>query len=260
MKRRDFIKYGSLFLPAAYARAVGYVPHRRKAFQTAVGGGSSSLLTDLVGYWKLDEASGTRNDSVGTSHLTDNNTVTQAAGKQGNSAQFTASSSEYLSCTDNATLSLASDTSFTIALWAYGDSFANFPALFQKGAFNGNGDEYILYWHASFSTWRFLVGNGSSFGTVEWSSAPATSTWYFIVCWHDAAANTINIQVNDGTTVSAAWTGGTQDTTSPLHIGRGGTSYWNGRIDEVGFWKRVLTSAERTALYNSSNGVTYPFS
>ncbi len=38
-------------------------------------GGGSSLLNGLVHYFKLDETSGTRYDSVGTAHLTDNNTV-----------------------------------------------------------------------------------------------------------------------------------------------------------------------------------------
>ena len=33
-----------------------------------------------------------------------------------------------------------------------------------------------------------------------------------------------------------------------------------GRIDEVGFWKRVLTSSERSLLYNGGVGLTYPFS
>ena len=44
----------------------------------------TSLLSaaSLVSYWNLDEASGTRNDSHSTNHLTDNNTVTNAAGKE----------------------------------------------------------------------------------------------------------------------------------------------------------------------------------
>lgn len=40
----------------------------------------SGLKANLQAYWNLDEASGTRNDSHSTNHLTDNNTVTQAAG------------------------------------------------------------------------------------------------------------------------------------------------------------------------------------
>lgn len=44
----------------------------------------TSLLSaaSLVSYWNLDEASGQRNDSYSTNHLTDNNTVTNAAGKE----------------------------------------------------------------------------------------------------------------------------------------------------------------------------------
>lgn len=54
-------------------------------------GAVSPLLTSLIAHWKLDEASGTRNDSHGTNHLTDNNTVTTATAKLGtNAAQFTA--------------------------------------------------------------------------------------------------------------------------------------------------------------------------
>ena len=64
-----------------------------------------TLPTNLIAYWKLDEASGTRNDSKGANHLTDNNTVTQAVGKVGNAAQFTLANSEYLSIADNADLS-----------------------------------------------------------------------------------------------------------------------------------------------------------
>ncbi len=35
--------------------------------------------------------------------------------------------------------------------------------------------------------------------------------------------------------------------------------WWNGSIDEFGFWKRVLTSQERTDLYAAGAGLTYPF-
>ena len=33
----------------------------------------------------------------------------------------------------------------------------------------------------------------------------------------------------------------------------------DGLIDEVGLWRRVLTPAERTTLYNCGAGLTYPF-
>ena len=34
---------------------------------------------------------------------------------------------------------------------------------------------------------------------------------------------------------------------------------FDGLIDEVGYWKRTLTPAERTTLYDFGRGLTYPF-
>jgi hypothetical protein len=34
---------------------------------------------------------------------------------------------------------------------------------------------------------------------------------------------------------------------------------FTGSIDEVGFWNRALTSAERASIYNSGTGKAYPF-
>lgn len=39
-----------------------------------------ALTDNLISWWSLDEASGTRYDSHGTNHLTDNNTVSSEAG------------------------------------------------------------------------------------------------------------------------------------------------------------------------------------
>ena len=66
----------------------------------------SDLANSLVAFWKLDEASGQRNDSIGTNHLADNNTVLSAAGKvYPLAATFAADANEYLSIASNAALS-----------------------------------------------------------------------------------------------------------------------------------------------------------
>ena len=36
-------------------------------------------------------------------------------------------------------------------------------------------------------------------------------------------------------------------------------SYWDGRIDELGVWGRVLSPAEISELYNAGAGLAYPF-
>jgi hypothetical protein len=219
---------------------------------------SSTLLNDLNAYWNLDETSGTRFDKTSNSNdLTDNNTVGSATGKISNAGDFVAANSEYLSVANNASLQTG-DIDFTIAFWVYFDSLtANIIASKR----DGSGSEYQIYMGGS-SPYRikFAVFN-PSLSVVEDTSlgTPSLSTWYFIVCWYDSAANTLNIQSNNGTVVTATGISPPSTTTARFNIGEAVGFYMNGRIDEFGFWKRILTSSERTELYNSGSGLTYPF-
>jgi len=222
---------------------------------------SSPLLTSLISYWALDETSGTRLDSHGSNHLTDNNTVTQNTGKIGNAAQFTSANSEFLSVADNALLSTG-DIDFTIAGWVYFDTISVDRPVAGKWLTAGNR-EYIVQLDGTVNKIRLYVSNdGTATANVASSVVCTTATWYYFVAWHDSAGNTINIQVNNGTVDSTAHSTGVRDGTAGLRLGNNqntGTDYMNGRIDGLGFWKRILTSAERTNLYNSGSGLAYPF-
>lgn len=221
---------------------------------------SSGLNAGLVAFWKLDEVSGARADSVGANHLTDNNTVTQAAaGKVGSAAQFTAASSESLSIADNAAVSTG-DIDFSFAAWVYLDSKGADRVILGKA---GATTEYLLRYVSSSDRFQFYCANGASNGNVLANvlGSPALATWYFIVVWHDATANTLNIQVNNGTTNGTFYSAGVADGANGFRLGAqdNNVDYWNGRIDAVGFWKRLLSGAEVTSLYNSGNGREYPF-
>lgn len=223
----------------------------------------ANIKTSLISWWDLDEASGTRNDAHSTNHLTDNNTVTQAAGVSagtGNAAQFTAANSEYLSIADNAALSTG-DIDFTFAGWVYMDSLAD-EDFWGKWSTANEGEYFMEYAHTGGAKFRFAVSsNGTAVTGSVLSTLPSpasTATWYFVVAWHDSVGNTINIQVNDGTAGSAAYSAGVRNSTSPFEVGRAvSTRYVNGRVDSLGFWKRTLTAAEKTALYNSGAGKRY---
>jgi hypothetical protein len=226
---------------------------------------SAQLTTSLTSFWELGEASGTRSDSHGTNHLTDNNTVTQAVGKVGSAAQLTRASSEYLSIADNASLSVG-DISFTWAGWVYLDAAAtdDWNYIVGKEGASSSVTDYGLRYTTADSTnrFQFFIG-GSDYSIISANNfgAASTATWYFIVAWHDTGDDTINIQVNNGTANSTARTAAPADGTSALHVGGWGSvgpgRYWNGRIDQLGFWKRTLTAAEKTWLYNSGSGRTY---
>lgn len=214
-----------------------------------------ALIDNLVSYWKLDEASGNRADSHGSNTLTENNTVGSAAGKIGNAADFEDATSGYLSHTDNTDLSCG-DVDYTFSFWLNAETLNGsfgFPVVFSKG---GTGDrDYALYFNVGKPSFE------SAGQLIEWGSALSTGTWYHIICWHDATANEIGISVNDGTPATRG-DGTAVDSTGDFQLGASVSQglYWDGLIDEFGFWKRVLTSGERTQLYNSGSGLAYPFS
>lgn len=225
----------------------------------------STILTNLVAYWKLDEASGSRADSQGTNTLTDNNTVTSAAGIISNAAQFTSANSEYLDIADNAALSMG-NFDFAMWAWAYLDTKVASRSVLAKISAVGNaaGYEYDFLYSSGPDRFRFGVSDGTTITLVAADNlgSPSTATWYFISVYHDAAANTIGISVNNGATNTAAHTTGVQNLTNRFSLGRAGEfngQYWNGRIDEVGIRKQLLTAAEQTSLYNAGAGLSYPF-
>ncbi|TMJ00815.1 MAG: LamG domain-containing protein [Alphaproteobacteria bacterium] len=222
-----------------------------------------SLLTNLVSYWKMDEASGNALDAHGSNDLTDNNGVGSATGKIGNARDLEQSSSQYFSHADNADLSTG-DIDFTFAMWVKAESFPSFPVLLNKGVTSGTR-EYLLYYDTSASRFVWLVQDASTAETNVVANnfgAASTSTWYHVVVWHDAGNNQIGISVNAGTPNTSSTSGGVVDGAGTFSVGASPSQslYWDGLIDEVGFWKRVLTSQERADLYAGGAGLAYPFS
>lgn len=231
-----------------------------------VGIGSESSTNPLVigwaGYWRLDEVSGLRYDSAGANTLTDNNTVTQAAGKIGNSAQFVTANSESLSIVDNADLSMG-DIDFTIVGWVYLDSKTVSRDLVSKWGVASNS-EYLLEYDQTSDRFRFVVSNDGTATTVVSATtfgSPTIATWYFLMAHHDSVGNVIGISVNDGAVNTAAHTTGVKNGTSSFVLGgrTTGSAFHNGRLDEVGVARRKLTTAEVTELYAAGAGKSYPF-
>jgi len=236
---------------------------------------TSSEKTDwgMVSWWDLDEESGTRRDAHGTNHLTDNNTVTTAPGIEGAlardinyAAQFTAANAEHLGINDNASLSTG-DIDFTLAGWVYFDavpSSGNDYGIMGKWLAGAGTREYLLYAFNSGGTTKFAftvrntADSGDANVTANNFGAVSANNWYYVVAWHDATANTINISVNNSTADSAAHSGGVYDGAQSFDIGRYSLgSYFHGKIDSASFWKRTLTSAEKTWLYNVNRGRKY---
>lgn len=227
----------------------------------------SSLLTGLVSYWKLDEASGARADSAGPNNLTSNNGVGQTTGKLGNAAAFAAASNTYLSISNASQSGLGFTGSFTLSCWFNPTSLASGSCgLISKGASVGSEGGYgLIMIDSANDIVRFVVSDGTNNRVAQFtfSGSVSFSAWHHVLAWYDAAANSLNVQVDGGSVVTTTPTGSAPITNAvEFRVGRYSTinNDWDGGIDDVACWSRTLTSAERSALYNGGAGLAYPFS
>ncbi|MBL1193221.1 MAG: hypothetical protein D8M60_02595 [Chloroflexi bacterium] len=223
-----------------------------------------SLNTDLAAYWDLDEASGTRDDAVASSDMSDHNSVLQGTGLVGNSADFETTNDEYLSTSDNAAVSVAGNADKAWAFWINVESFpgSSFGLLSKYGA--GSSHEYRVSLNGGDEKVQFSVWDSNDVSTsVTANSHGALNTgeWYFVYVYHDEHEDEIGISINNGTIDKVTYSKGVRDLTLNLLLGALRADLWHfdGEIDEVGIWDRTLTADELTYLYNEGNGQAYPF-
>lgn len=214
-----------------------------------------ALIDNLTAYWKLDEASGTREDAHGALDLTDVNTVGSAAGKISTAADFVAASSEYLTRGGGLTVN---GTSRSVSLWARPDLTGT-----QRGVANASslaatplstGPLWLMVQRAT-NVWAVLHG-----AAYRESVTPTivAGTWYHLVYTFDSATNAVVLYIN-GVSRATATSADNAIVGTHTYIGAGFSTYFDGLLDEIGIWSRALTSDEVTELYNSGNGFAYPF-
>lgn len=186
-------------------------------------------------------------------------------------AKFVAASSQYLSVTDNASVSMG-DVDCWFAGWMLIDSQSAERTLLGKWAAAGSGAtcEYaVRYFQSPSNRFAFTVGNGTpstATATANTFGAVPSGTWCFVLCYHDSVNNTINISVNGGAFNSTVCTTGIFDSTAMFALGRPGNyngDYHDGRLDSVAFGKSPpggiagVIAAISTSLYNAGAGKTY---
>ncbi len=217
-----------------------------------------ALTDSLISYWKLDEASGNALDAHGANDLTADgfgSTPGTAAGVINTARSFNRTNAESFYRADNSDLS-SGDIDLTVAFWFKVSSQPGTQVFVHKGGDIGT-HEYT----------SFLSGGAVFFRVQNAAASVSTGSvsngvWYHVVVWHDSVNNEIGVAVNAGTPATASYSGGITDAGDRFQIGgdSGGGRTVDGYMDEVGFWKRVLTSQERTDLYNGGAGLAYPFS
>lgn len=222
---------------------------------------SGTLTDNLSAYWKLDEASGSaRLDFWGNNILIGTGTsIGQHQSKMDYAVSLNSGNAQYLSVADNSSNSTGGEGQFAYAGWFYWTGSGQ-DCVYTK---NDSGTDDVTDGCIGRVTANRFTCASMNTQSITWNQDLNTNTWYFFVCNYDMANNTISVSINNGvlqsnTNATVAQTDGN----GPLQIGANNgasapSSFFDGYIDELGFWKgKTLSSQERTDLYNSGNSQT----
>jgi hypothetical protein len=232
-----------------------------------------ALTDSLIAYYKFDESSGNASDASASGYtLTNHNTATYGTGKINNGVTLALSSHQYLSHSDNADFSFAGN--FSVSFWLKltqlpSSAGAEFTVL-AKWLNTGNQRSYLLDIDTSNKIYVQITDvGGAGTNTLVYASTALDSgdvgTWHHWVFVYTAASPSVTIY-KDGSSVGVTNTllqsTSIFDSTADFIVGgkfTGTTENLDGSIDELGLWKRTLSSTEVTSLYNSGSGLQYPF-
>lgn len=234
------------------------------------GGGSSTLNTGIVSYWKLEELTSTRVDELGTNNLTSTGAgLINGTGMVGNAAQF--DGTNFLHKADNASLTFG--TAMSVSFGLYQLSVANnkgvagqwnygVDGVWQIQTTNGGAD--LIMW--TLATPTDAGGNDGHTTTASM----ANTTFYHWVFVYDgtqtgdsnrlkAYLNGSNIALSFTGTIPATLLDGTTDLNVGSFEGLPRVLSTGDRVDELALWSRALSAGEVTELYNSGTPKQYPF-
>jgi hypothetical protein len=232
----------------------------------AAAASSSFPTANLVAFYKLNEASGDALDSGGslktfTQQGTVPTTSTTIGGESVNARSFTNAATTHFYRADDADFDMGTGN-FSIAFWLNLDSTAGNPSgIYNKRyAATTTTDAGYSVELERYSTTAWTEAAGICDGTTRCVDSDAdmkvpVSTWVHWIWTFDRSGNCVtytnNVQCRSFVISTAS---GSLDNTIQSTIGKASSTAagtFKGMLSHLGFWKKVLDSSERTALYNS---------
>jgi hypothetical protein len=208
------------------------------------------LTNTMVAYWPLDSNA---NDYTSTNHGTVFNAIA-TNGLVGGAYKFDGAG-DYISFGQGDSLNLS--TGITVSVWIKQTSgqYFEWVGILMKGtAASEEGTAWMLIMNATNNLRFYIEASGSwKYGDI---ALPYDTGWHHLVGTYDKEnvrlyldnaagtpqASTANISVRDTTDVEAG---------RDINYGQ-----FQGVIDEIGIWGRVLSTNEIEYIYNSGAGVS----
>ena len=229
----------------------------------------TNLLVDLIAYWKLEEAGGTRYDSHGSYDLTESVGIDSGIGVKGNCAISNSYYDDFRSLSISPSPYDSVGESWSLSFWiaANGeqDTFHMFPnawgncCLFEILTIDGNLIVQGRLWcdgqdGGTYTDVRKSGIYAGGFVHVSISHHLPTKT---VRVYYNGVEEHVVTYTTSLNSVSGAST--YENTILSMFAGdTSGTGYAGpGKMDEVGIWGRELTAGEVSALYNGGSGITY---
>jgi len=204
----------------------------------------------LVGHWRFEEGSGTSatdaSGSGNTGTMYSSSTLTSlhtSSGKVGSAAASFDGSDDSVNIADFPIF--ASDANYTVVVWMYPVSEG-----LQYPLFNQFGGGWRIERLATTGKANFRLNNGNS---AVSTTALDIDNWWFVVGVREGT--TMRIYVNgqlEGSGTQALFTYTSSNVYFGWNGGYVGASYFDGKLDDVRIYNRVLSASEIQALYNAT--------
>jgi len=168
-------------------------------------------------------------------------------------ANFTADGSRNINLTNN----IDTQGSFSVNLWAKDwDDNAGENDFIGKYSAGNNGDWIII--RGSIRIAFGIYDDVGGYKQAITAGLPGDNSWTMFTGVYNQTH--LVLYMNGTEQGRTAFSGSLDSSDSSTFIGNAGTGRAaDGYIDEVGIWNRALNSTEVAELYNSGDGLPYPF-
>ena len=219
---------------------------------------ADGVTSGLVGYWKLDESTGTvaydfsGNGNNGTS----TNGPTSVSGQVGQALSFNGTNN-YVTIGNPSNLQFDTNTPFSVSFWVKAPSAAtNVGFVTKTPTINGIG--WYVWSFSGYNSLRFSFYNGTTAYVVSTSQIINDGTWHFATVTFDGSQNRSGMKAYFDGDLSGTGTNGAMSfsvlNSNPVNIGarNNNGNFLNGIMDEVRIYNRALSAAEIKTIYTSN--------
>lgn len=211
-----------------------------------------ALIDNILFYYNFNDnaANTTVIDSVGTQNGTASTNTSNLSVATGpfNAAFDLDGISEFIDITGIT----SSSGDYTFSMWLNPDDFVTVSNFldFQSGR---------IVLEGQVTTGNIRMFDGAFRDWVNVNAKLVAGVYSFYVFKFDSGAGTCELLIDDVSMGTVSYTTRNLGGTSTIGSNFGGNFPFDGKMSGIGGWERVLTSQESTDLYNSGNGLAYPF-